>query len=80
MDDSSSALDYKTDTLLRNALREHFATTTKIIISQRISSIEDSDLILVMDDGKVIGAGSHEELLTSCPDYASICKIQGGAI
>lgn len=80
LDDSSSALDYKTDTLLRNALREHFSTTTKIIISQRISSIEDSDLILVMDDGKVIGAGTHEELIASCPDYASICKIQGGAI
>lgn len=80
LDDSSSALDYKTDTLLRQAIRENFPTTTTVLISQRISTIQDADLILVMDGGKVIGSGTHQELVKSCPDYASICEIQGGTL
>ena len=80
LDDSSSALDYKTDTLLRQAIRENFPKTTTVLISQRISTIQDADLILVMDDGKVIGAGTHQELVKSCPDYATICEIQGGTL
>ncbi len=80
LDDSSSALDYKTDTLLRQAIRENFPDTTTVIISQRISTIQDADLILVMDGGKVIGAGTHDQLVATCPEYAAICEIQGGSL
>lgn len=80
LDDSSSALDYKTDTLLRQAIRENFPDTTTVIISQRISTIQDADLILVMDGGKVIGSGTHDQLVATCPEYAAICEIQGGSL
>ena len=81
LDDSSSALDYKTDANLRRALKENLRETTVVTVAQRVSSVKDSDLILVLDDGKIIGAGKHEELLESCLPYREISESQmGGAI
>ncbi len=81
LDDSSSALDYKTDANLRRALREELADTTVITVAQRVSSVMSCDLILVLDDGKVIGMGTHDELLSCCPEYKEISDSQmGGAI
>lgn len=79
LDDSSSALDYKTDAMLRRALAESYSDVTSIIIAQRISSIKNADLIIVLDDGAVIGMGTHEELMTSCPAYRKIAELQMGA-
>lgn len=76
LDDSSSALDYKTDALLRSAIREHYNDTTTIIVAQRISSIMSLDNILVLDDGKIIGQGTHDELMKSCPLYKEIYDVQ----
>lgn len=78
LDDSSSALDYKTDAMLRKALKENFADTTTIIIAQRISSIRNADSILVMEDGKISGLGKHSELLASCETYREIYMSQTG--
>ncbi|SHO45199.1 ABC transporter ATP-binding protein [Anaerocolumna xylanovorans] len=78
LDDSSSALDYKTDANLRIALRKHYQNTTTIMIAQRISSIMSMDHILVMEDGKMIGYGKHEELLNGCPVYSEIYQSQMG--
>lgn len=81
LDDSSSALDYKTDANLRRALKENLTETTVVTVAQRVSSVKDCDLILVLDDGKVIGAGKHEELLEACLPYREISESQmGGAI
>ena len=81
LDDSSSALDYKTDAHLREALREALPDTTVITVAQRVSSIKDSSLILVVDEGRVIAAGTHGELLEICPEYKEISDSQmGGAI
>jgi ATP-binding cassette subfamily B protein len=81
LDDSSSALDYKTDANLRRALKENLTDTTVVTVAQRVSSVKDCDLILVLDDGKVIGAGKHEELLEDCLPYREISESQmGGAI
>jgi ATP-binding cassette subfamily B protein len=80
LDDASSALDYATDAALRKTLKEHFAHTTKIIIAQRVSSVMNSDLIVVLDDGKVTGLGSHEELMESCRDYREIYDVQMGEV
>ena len=81
LDDSSSALDYKTDAQLRQALKENYADTTTIIIAQRISSIYHCDKILVLEEGKSIGYGTHEELIRSCKVYQEISQSQmGGAI
>lgn len=78
LDDSSSALDYKTDASLRKELRNHYADTTMILIAQRISSIMSLSKILVLEDGEMIGLGSHEELLASCPVYQEIYQSQMG--
>ena len=78
LDDSSSALDYKTDAMLRQALKEHFSNTTKIMIAQRISSIMGADTIIVLEDGKIIGSGRHEELMVSCEVYREISASQMG--
>lgn len=75
-DDSFSALDYRTDKALRQALREKTADTTKIIVAQRISTIRDADQILVLDHGKIVGKGTHEELLENCPEYLEIAQSQ----
>ena len=80
LDDSSSALDYKTDAALRKTLREELTDTTVITVAQRVSSVKNSTLILVLDEGKIIGKGTHEELLSSCPEYREISDSQmGGA-
>lgn len=79
LDDASSALDYKTDAALRRAIREHTHTTT-VVVAQRVSSVMSADHILVLDHGRVIGAGTHAQLLESCPTYREISQSQmGGA-
>ena len=78
LDDSSSALDYKTDSRLREEIRLHCADSTKIIIAQRISSIMHAEKIIVMDNGNVVGMGTHDELMRSCPLYREIGESQIG--
>ncbi len=78
LDDASSALDYKTDAKLRKELGKHFRNTTTINIAQRISSIQGADHILVLEDGRCIGYGTHGELLQSCPAYQMIYELQMG--
>lgn len=75
-DDSFSALDYKTDSLLRNALKSQIKNSALIIVAQRISTIMDADQILVLDDGKVVSIGRHEELMKTCPVYQQIAATQ----
>lgn len=80
LDDSSSALDYKTDAALRGALADDMAGTTTVIVAQRVSSVKNSDLILVIDEGRIIGSGTHAELLETCSVYREISESQmGGA-
>ena len=78
LDDASSALDYRTDANLRQSLREHHRNTTTVVVAQRISSLRHADLILVLSDGKVIGAGKHDELLDTCDEYRIIAQAQMG--
>ncbi len=78
LDDSSSALDYKTDSLLRKALKENLKDTTTIIIAQRISSIMHADHILVLEDGRALGYGTHRELMEKCGEYSEIFMSQMG--
>ena len=78
LDDSSSALDYKTDAAMRRAIHEHYRDATLIMVAQRVSSIMGMTHILVMDDGKCIGYGTHEELMESCPVYRETYQIQMG--
>jgi ATP-binding cassette subfamily B protein len=80
LDDSSSALDYKTDSNLRRAIRENMADVTTVIVAQRVSSIMHCDRIIVLDDGVMIANGTHEELIESCAVYKEISESQiGGA-
>ena len=80
LDDSSSALDYKTDANLRRALSEALSESTVITVAQRVSSVKNCDLILVIDDGEIIGCGKHEELIEGCAEYKEISDSQmGGA-
>ena len=80
LDDSSSALDYKTDAMLRKALADNLGNMTLVTVAQRVSSIKDSDLILVIDEGQIIGAGTHDYLLKNCLPYKEISDSQmGGA-
>ncbi len=78
LDDSSSALDYKTDAKLRASLRQHFSEVTKVIVAQRVSSLSHADLILVLDRGEIVGSGTHDSLLSSCPIYREISTSQIG--
>ena len=78
LDDASSALDYRTDAALRKALRENYRNTTTVLVTQRISSLCHADLILVLSDGQVIGAGKHEDLMASCEEYKLIAHTQMG--
>ncbi|MBQ8167763.1 MAG: ABC transporter ATP-binding protein, partial [Lachnospiraceae bacterium] len=76
LDDSSSALDYATDAKLRMAIKEKTDNMTVFIVSQRSSSIMHADKIVVLDDGKVCGIGTHDELLKTCQEYQEICSSQ----
>ena len=80
LDDSSSALDYKTDAAMRRAISANHPESTVILIAQRVSSVMHMTKILVLDDGKCIGYGTHEELLESCPAYRETYEVQMGAI
>ena len=75
-DDSFSALDYKTDVKLRKTLREKMQDTTTIIVAQRIATILNADMIIVMNEGEVVGIGKHQELLKTCPTYLEIAESQ----
>lgn len=76
LDDASSALDYKTDAKLRKALKEHYAASTVILVAQRISSVMSCDHIMVMEEGRIISYGSHDELLENCEVYKEIYVSQ----
>ena len=76
LDDSTSAVDTRTDALIRRAFAEEIPNTTKLIISQRVSSIQDADHILVLDGGKVAAFGTHEELLASNEIYREVYESQ----
>lgn len=78
LDDSSSALDYRTDAVLRKTIWEKYRKTTTIVVAQRVSSIMNLDDILVLDEGQVVGYGTHEELLQNCPSYREIYQHQMG--
>ncbi len=76
LDDSTSAVDTATDAKIRRAFREEIPDTTKLIIAQRISSVQDADRIIVMEDGKVNGFGTHEELLEQNDIYREVYESQ----
>lgn len=78
LDDSSSALDYRTDAQLRRGIREHFQETTLVMVAQRVSTVRNADHILVMEDGAPVGYGSHKELLDNCAVYREISRSQMG--
>lgn len=75
-DDSFSALDFRTDARLRAAIREHFKDANLIIVAQRVGTILDADRIIVLDEGKVAGIGTHRELLENCRVYQEIVESQ----
>lgn len=76
LDDSTSAVDTKTDALIRAGFKNYIPDTTKIIIAQRIASVEDADLIIVMDNGSISAAGTHEDLLQSSDIYREVYEQQ----
>jgi ATP-binding cassette subfamily B protein len=75
-DDSFSALDFKTDKALRKALSKKTKDATVIIVAQRVSTILNADQIIVLEDGQMIGKGTHQELVTNCEEYKQIAKSQ----
>lgn len=80
LDDSTSALDYRTELELRRALNDSFKDTTVITVAQRVSAVKNCDLILVVEEGKIIGSGTHDELISTCVEYEEISRSQmGGA-
>ena len=79
LDDSTSAVDTKTDALIRHAFREEIPDTTKLIIAQRISSVKDADRVIVMDNGSIVGFGTHDELMESNDIYREVYDSQTGA-
>ena len=78
LDDASSALDFKTEAALRGALQAGYQRSTVITIAQRVSAIMQCDLILVLEEGKIQGAGTHAQLMASCPLYQEIARLQLG--
>ena len=78
LDDASSALDYATDAALRKALREYYRHTTTVLVAQRISSVRHADLILMLSDGHIIGAGDHEHMMATCQEYRFLAQTQMG--
>ena len=81
LDDSSSALDYKTDANLRKSIRQNLYDTTVITVAQRVSSVKEADVIMVIDEGQIIGIGNHQYLMDNCPEYKEISDSQmGGAL
>lgn len=76
LDDSFSALDYATDARLRKALAQEEKNTAVVVVAQRVASVMSADQIVVLDEGRVVGQGTHEELLRSCPEYLEIAKSQ----
>ncbi len=78
LDDSTSAVDTATETEIRKSFSTSLKDTTKLIIAQRISSVESADRILVMDEGEIVGQGTHEELLKNCEEYQEIYYSQKG--
>ncbi len=76
LDDASSALDFLTDSRLRGAIRENSKTQTVLLVSQRVGVVKDTDRILVFEDGRIVGAGTHSELFQSCGTYREICLSQ----
>lgn len=75
-DDCFSALDFKTDSLVRKGIKEHLDKVTIILVAQRISTVEDADRIIILDNGSIVGQGKHEELSENCPVYQEILKSQ----
>ena len=78
LDDASSALDYRTDAQLRQALRQNYGAVTTVLVAQRVSSIRHCDHILMLSDGQVLGYGTHLELMERCPEYRRIAQAQMG--
>ena len=78
LDDSFSALDATTDLALRRALKRDATNSAKIVIAQRVSSIIDAERIVVLDEGRAVGVGTHSELLETCPEYRAIVQSQEG--
>ena len=76
LDDSTSAVDTKTDSLIREGFKKYIPSTTKIIIAQRVASVQDADMIIVMDNGTIVSSGTHDELLKSCDIYKEIYEQQ----
>ena len=75
-DDSFSALDFKTDAALRKALKEYTGKSTLIVVAQRVGTIMNAERIIVLDEGKIVGSGTHSELLKNCPQYFEIASSQ----
>lgn len=80
LDDSSSALDYRTDAALRGKLAEHYTDTTTVVIAQRVSSVMHCDQILVLEEGKMLGFGTHAQLMETCALYREIAETQMGEV
>lgn len=78
LDDSSSALDYATDAQFRKNLNTYYPDCTKFIVAQRVSAVKHADVILVLDDGKITGQGTHEQLMQTCKDYRELYAVQMG--
>ena len=80
LDDASSALDYRTDAAMRRAIAAHYPESTLLMIAQRVSSVMHMTKILVLDNGKCVGYGTHEELMKTCAAYRETFELQMGAL
>jgi ATP-binding cassette subfamily B protein len=76
LDDSTSAVDTRTDAMIRQAFREEIPGTTKLIIAQRVASVQEADIIVILDNGAVVAAGNHEELLQTSQIYREVFESQ----